>query len=77
MKLPNWFNWQNRKTQKQEILSQIDDTIKKTEHANRVADRVIAALDGETGWFECKFWPNPTRNKNGTINSTSDHKYSV
>ena len=74
MKLPNWGNWKNRKSQKQKILSQIEETIRQTERAGRAADRLVAALDGESGWFVCECRQKNTRNENGTINSTPGHK---
>ena len=51
----NWFKkiWFVRSNQDEEIDKLIADHKALTEKADRALSQMIAALDGETGWFEC------------------------
>lgn len=47
----NW--WMNKKRQQDEINKMIEDHHRITNEADKALNKMIAALDGETGWFTC------------------------
>ena len=73
MKLPNWFSKMlNRKSQK-EILAQIDEHHQITIQTNEALDKMIAALDGESEWFDCNCIQKPYRRRKTDHGSLSDN----
>jgi hypothetical protein len=45
--------WMEKRRQEAEINKMIDDHQRITSEAEQALDKMIAALDGETGWFTC------------------------
>jgi len=54
-----------------EVFKAIEEHEKETEHAAKVLDKAIAALDGETGWWSCTCKPTEKECK------YADHNHSV
>ena len=49
--IKNW--WQRKRNMESEIDKMIEDHKEVTAKANDALNRMIAALDGEVGWFTC------------------------
>ena len=60
----NW--WVNRKRQQDEINKMIEDHHRITSEADEALNKMIAALDGETGWFTCTCNNNRHPNRRST-----------
>jgi hypothetical protein len=65
MRLPNFLRRKNRRSTK-ELMDLIDLHHSIIEETNKTLDVAIAALDGETGWFDCSC--KPKNNKECDIN---------
>ena len=75
MRLPNWLRFTPRITQKQ-VWEAIADHEVIIEKADKAIDKLIAALDGENDWFECKcleIKPKLKEKKNGVLPHTQHH----
>lgn len=51
--MKNFLRKYFRPSQKEMILKEIDSHVKLIERTDKAIERLTAALDGETGWFDC------------------------
>lgn len=67
--MKNFWRKYFRRVNKEETFKQIEEHRKIVEENIKTVSKAIAALDGETGWFECGCRPVKHKNKNGNLNN--------